>query len=48
MFIWLTAINDWIISASIGDGIISIVFNLVIFKLLASIFFSIAFLLIVD
>ena len=48
MFIWLTAINDWIINASIGDGIISIVFNLVIFKLLASIFLSIAFLLIVD
>ena len=44
MFIWLTSITDWIISASIADGIISIVFNLVIFKLMA----ILAFLLIVD
>ena len=44
MFVWLTAITDWIISASIADGIISIVFNLVIFKLMA----ILAFLLIVD
>ena len=48
MFIWLASIANWIISTSITDGIISIVFNLVIFKLLASIFLSIAFLLIVD
>ena len=48
MFIWLTSITDWIISASIADGIISIVFNIFIFKVLASIFLSMAFLLIVD
>jgi hypothetical protein len=44
MFIWLASIANWIISTSITDGIISIVFNLVIFKLMA----ILAFLLIVD
>jgi len=43
MFIWLTSITDWIISASIADGIISVVFNI-----LTPILLPIAFLLIVD
>ena len=28
MFIWLTSITNWIISTSIADGIIGIVFNI--------------------
>jgi hypothetical protein len=46
MFIWLASIANWIISASITDGIITIFFNLVTFILIRLLAFPLFFILV--